>query len=771
MNKNKSSASVPLILFKVSAYMLSDEVKQTIQHAYKQILAEKSLRPRVGQRQMIAEIARSLSVIPAVSKTGRNDSGQDEHGAAIDLEADLRPAGPICVVEAGTGTGKTLAYVLGTLPLAKYLGKKVVLSTATVALQEQVTLKDLPDIKAYCDLGALDFSFTLAKGRGRYLCLSKLGLLMQGNASQNAMADLYGELLEAPDSNKLALYEDMLHKLNAGEWHGDRDDWENLILDSDWAPVTVEHGQCSGQKCSNYSNCCFYQARDEVQKADCIVANHDLVLADLALGGGVILPDPADTIYIFDEAHHLPLKSNQHFACFTRLRGSIQWLEQSAKTLSKLAADTVISNRSTIQREQVRINELLRALERVLSDSMPLFEQLAQTLAAPEGRRDARADSSPQFAFQLGVVPKEFRDLGADFNNRFGQLSTVLQDISNDLKREMEEGESLQARQHAEQWFPMVGGMASRAEANQKLWLHFARTDPAEDAPWARWLSLSDYGGVSDITLSCSPVLAAKTLSEKLWDVCAGAVLTSATLSALGQFDVLRMRAGLPAHSSYHRIISPFDYQNAASLVIPKLDCDPADTVRHTAAIVRLLPKLLDRSEAALMLFSSRRQMLEVLEGLDKEWREIILCQDDYQKAQLLKFHRQRIDKGEPSIIFGLASFAEGVDLPGKYCMHVLIAKIPFAVPNDPIEATLAQWLEQQGKNPFMTLSVPEAAFRLVQASGRLLRSETDTGRITLFDERVVSKRYGEAILNSLPPYRRDIFPPEPEPQTQTALV
>jgi ATP-dependent DNA helicase DinG len=158
-----------------------------------------------------------------------------------------------------------------------------------------------------------------------------------------------------------------------------------------------------------------------------------------------------------------------------------------------------------------------------------------------------------------------------------------------------------------------------------------------------------------------------------------------------------------------------------------------------------------------------------VLEGLDKEWREIILCQDDYQKAQLLKFHRQRIDKGEPSIIFGLASFAEGVDLPGKYCMHVLIAKIPFAVPNDPIEATLAQWLEQQGKNPFMTLSVPEAAFRLVQASGRLLRSETDTGRITLFDERVVSKRYGEAILNSLPPYRRDIFPPEP--QTQTTLV
>ncbi len=159
------------------------------------------------------------------------------------------------------------------------------------------------------------------------------------------------------------------------------------------------------------------------------------------------------------------------------------------------------------------------------------------------------------------------------------------------------------------------------------------------------------------------------------------------------------------------------------------------------------------------MLFSSRRQMQDVLEGLDKSWRELILCQDDYQKAQLISFHKQRIDRGEPSIIFGLASFAEGVDLPGKYCEHVLIAKLPFAVPNDPIEATLAQWIEQQGGNAFMKLSVPEAAFKLVQAAGRLLRNESDTGHITLFDERIVSKFYGASILASLPPYRREIFP------------
>ena len=188
------------------------------------------------------------------------------------------------------------------------------------------------------------------------------------------------------------------------------------------------------------------------------------------------------------------------------------------------------------------------------------------------------------------------------------------------------------------------------------------------------------------------------------------------------------------------------------------MHCEPSDTQKHTKIIVKALPEILQKDSAALMLFSSRRQMLDVLQGLPAEWRDLVLCQDDYQKAQLLKYHRQRVDKGEGSVIFGLSSFAEGVDLPGDYCTHVLIAKIPFAVPNDPIEMTLSEWIEQQGMNAFMTLAVPDAAFRLVQASGRLLRSETDSGQITLFDERIVNRHYGKTILESMPPYKREIF-------------
>ncbi|MDP1930716.1 MAG: ATP-dependent DNA helicase DinG [Gammaproteobacteria bacterium] len=737
--------------------MIPDEVKNVIQSAYRQILESKGLTPRYGQRLMIAEIARSLG--------GIVDTERAALQAPVPMEGEPDPElppGPICVVEAGTGTGKTLAYVLGTLPVARHLKKTVILATATVALQEQVTLKDLPDIKRYSDL---EFSFTLAKGRGRYLCLSKLDQLLQGNASLNAMADLYGDVITPPNAQSLALYERMFHKLNAGEWQGDRDDWEELLGDQDWIPVTVDNGQCMGQKCSNFSNCCFYKAREEVQKADCVVANHDLVLADLALGGGVILPAPQDSIYIFDEAHHLPLKSNNHFSCFTRLKSSLANLDQWRKSLAKLGGDTLLEENRTVKRELGTIDDAMSLAEIRLNEIWPLCEQVLQS--TPRDRQSDRTGENRaeqlQYAFELGQVPESIRELAEELNAQFTRLATVFQDIGNDLKRGMEEGQGVESRQRAEFWFPLVGTMTSRAAAAQKLWQNFAIRDTPGEAPWARWLGLSEQGGSPDISLSCSPVLAARTLQEKLWSVCSGAILTSATLSALGQFEVLRMRAGLPAHTTYHRIASPFDYANAARFIVPKLNCDPSNSVQHTEAIIRMLPKVLNRSEGALMLFSSRRQMTDVLEGLDREWRELILCQDDYQKAQLLKFHKQRIDKGDPSIIFGLASFAEGVDLPGKYCEHVLIAKIPFAVPNDPIEATLSQWIEKQGGNPFMTLAVPEAAFKLVQAAGRLLRNEKDTGRITLFDERIVSKFYGASILNSLPPYRREIFPAELE--------
>ncbi len=701
--------------------MLADAVKDKIQSAYKQMIEAKQLTPRYGQRLMIAEIAKCLATIPNAEEP------------------------PICVVEAGTGTGKTLAYALAVLPLAQELGLKVVIATATVALQEQVVLKDLPEILSSSNLR---FRYTLAKGRGRYLCLAKLDMLLKGNDSLHAMMDLYGESFAESESNDLILYEEMLQQLSSGKWQGDKDEWPTPLPDAVWRPLTADTGQCMGPKCSHFRNCCFYQARDSMDSADCIVSNHDLVLTDLALGGGVILPEPEKCIYVFDEAHHLPIKSNNHFATFSKVRSTISWLERCEQVQLRLTKDDFLDLKSE---ESLRF--LTIQLRERLEEAWLVLEQTLSTLDQIDSY-----DNRVQHAFKLGVVPDSLRQLAFDLGQLFTRFVSSYQGIIDDLKEAMEEGGEIKRRADAEQWYPLIGSIERRASSCLELWLSYSAIDPENQPPRARWLSFNDQDGVSDIALASSPVLAAETLKERLWQTCAGAVLTSATLSALGEFSVLQMRAGLPERTKYFSIPSPFDFANSAKLVIPRLNCEPSNSVLHTELIIKAIPQLVDAKAASLMLFTSRRQMNDVIQGLPPKWRDLVLCQDDFQKSELIKYHRKLIDEGKGSLIFGLSSFAEGVDLPGKYCTHVLIAKIPFAVPNDPIEMTLSSWIEQQGTNAFSTLAVPDAAFKLVQASGRLLRSETDRGVITIFDERLVSKSYGKQILDSLPPYSREIF-------------
>ncbi len=704
--------------------MLEDAVKEEIQAAYRQLLASRDLKPRHGQRLMIAEIARCLS-------------------GHVEGEP-----GPVCVVEAGTGTGKTMAYLLAVIPLARQMQLKVVVATATVALQEQVMLKDIPEVLQGSDL---DFSVALAKGRGRYLCLAQLDNRLAPSDSLQAMMVLYGDDLQDAESEHHGLYQDMLEALSQGQWQGDRDEWKSPLSDAQWMPLTVDNAQCLGSRCSHFRQCCFFRARDSLDKADVIVSNHDLVLSDLALGGGVILPEPESCFYIFDEAHHLPVKSNNHFSNFARIGASRGWLDRVQDACRRLVEDDFMA-----RDELLSLEELKEQCDIALDEMGSLLQQVVEA----EPQIDSYGNRA-QLSFSMGQVPEPIRMAAGKLLNHFQQLSALLGAIADDLKDEMDSSVELARREQAEHWFPLLGSMGKRAEAALGLWASYAFADEAGKAPTARWLSFNQDDSLADIGLSASPVLAADNLQERLWERCAGAVLTSATLSALGSFDVLTMRAGLPERTRYLSIPSPFDFTNAATLVVPRMNCEPSDNEKHTALIVKALPSLLQEPIAALMLFSSRRQMLDVMQSLPDDLHDKVLCQDDYQKAQLIKYHRQRVDEGKGSLIFGLASFAEGVDLPGKYCTHVLIAKIPFAVPNDPIETTLSDWVEQQGRNAFITLSVPDAAFRLVQASGRLLRSETDTGRITLFDERVVSKRYGKQILESLPPYRREIFTEE----------
>lgn len=707
--------------------MLSKDLKQQIQGAYSQFLEAKGHTPRYGQKLMIADIARTLGNID------------------LDDEEQRQSDAHICVVEAGTGTGKTVAYLLAALPIAKAMGKKLVVSTATVALQEQIVNKDLPDV---LQKSGLKFNFALAKGRGRYLCLSKLDTLLQQVDSPTPVDPsqaLYEEYASGVDEQSIVIYQSMVDAMAANEWDGDKDGWKDGVDDDVWRRVTTDHRQCTGRRCSNVASCSFLKARDNVGNVDCIVTNHDLVLADLALGGGAVLPAPEDTIYIFDEGHHLPDKALGHFAHHSRVLSTSKWLEQSHKQLAAMLGQ--ISGAGNVDRFAEQLPAALADSRQQLDRVYPLLQALTDTI--DEDERQLR------YRFVSGVVPDDIHALSEEIYRAFDRLQDLLAKIIRELDEAMESSYCSVPKVDLENWYPLVGNWQARAEANSSLWYSFARPDPEGAPPTARWITVVEIGGYIDLEVCSSPILASGTLAKGLWSRCCGAVVTSATLTALQKFDRFRMRAGTPPDSCYDSVPSPFDYLGNGRLAIPSEAGDAGNAQAHTQSIIDLLPELLKDELGSLVLFSSRRQMREVYEGLSMAWQGRILMQGDRSKQEIINAHRKAVDRSMHSVIFGLASFAEGIDLPGPYCSHVVIAKIPFAVPDDPVEASLSEWVEARGGNPFMEITVPDACVRLIQASGRLLRTETDTGQVTLLDNRLLSRRYGNSILNSLPPFKR----------------
>jgi len=713
--------------------MISTALKSQIQGAYSRFLEAKSLKPRYGQRLMIAEVAKVLGDIEV------DDEGRRSGDPAV------------VAVEAGTGTGKTVAYSLATIPAAKAAGKRLVIATATVALQEQIVHKDLPDLMKN---SGLNFTFALAKGRGRYLCLSKLDALLQEGHAQTATAQLFEEegfKIEVDEASQ-KLFTSMIEKLAGNKWDGDRDSWPMALEDQHWARLTTDHSQCTTRHCPNFQQCAFYKAREGMGKVDVIVTNHDMVLADLALGGGAVLPDPRDTLYVFDEGHHLPDKAIGHFAHYSRLRSTADWLEQTARNLTKLLAQHPLPG------DLGKLIEQVPELAREIKGQQQFMFSACEQIADFKPGEDVDGRERPRHRFAGGVIPDHLREMGIELRKGFSRLTDLFTRLTDLLKEGMEGEVNIGIASHqAEEWYPLFGTLLSRASGSWELWTAFTIEDPEDSVPMARWLTLAESGALYDIEVNASPILAADMLRRNLWNVAYGCLVTSATLTALGRFDRFRMRAGIPKASVTTVVPSPFHHADAGVLRVPDLRADPRDVPAHTAAIIRDLPELVEGSRGSLVLFSSRKQMQDVFDGLDRDWRRQVFIQGNLSKQETLNKHKARVDSGESSVLFGLASFAEGVDLPGAYCEHVVIAKIPFSVPDDPVEAALAEWIEARGGNPFMEISVPDASLKLIQACGRLLRTEQDRGTITLLDRRVVTQRYGKAILDALPPFRREI--------------
>lgn len=695
--------------------MLTKETKDQIQSLYRECVKSMSLNPRYGQRVMIAEIAKALGGIQEDDEGERtNDSG-------------------IAVVEAGTGTGKTLAYLLASLPIAISTERKLLISTATVALQEQILDKDLPALKKHI---SLPFNYALAKGRGRYLCLLKLDQALQHLSGMLATVDLFET---TPEQKDQALYEEMLTKYGSGQWDGDRDRWPDEIEPSQWTHMTATHRECSNRRCAHFQNCAFFKARAQVEDADIIVANHDLVLADLSLGGGAVLPAPAKTIYVFDEGHHLADKALNHFRLELGVRSQRQWLKQLDKTLEQFVANAGIP--VSIMHSLQEVPEHIRTLTQQVSLLWPMVMDML-----PEQDR---------LRFEFGHMPESLRDLLQTMKSPLQPIHQCLDKLNDLLQKSLDPKEEPEiARDVAENWHAPIGMMLARAEQMSEALSWLAAEEAEGDIPVARWLTKTPYGDDWDIIISASPISVASQLRNMLWHRCYGAVVTSATLTALNSFNSLKWEAGLPDWASYQRVASPFNYPELGQLQVAQLNSSPKSD-EFEQDVHDWMSDNINLDEGTLVLFSSRVQLEAARDYFVRDWFESMLSQGYLPKAEIVRRHKERIDSGKGSVIFGLASFAEGVDLPGEYVTHVVIIKIPFAVPDDPIQAAISEWMESRGRNPFMELTLPAASIRLIQACGRLIRKETDKGKVSILDKRLVTQRYGRLLLDSLPPFKR----------------
>jgi len=708
--------------------MLTDKLKKVIRQAYKDIgenLA--NFNPRKQQTFLIAEIAKTLA-------------------------GEYNKERKIITIEAGTGTGKSLAYSLGAIPLALARDKKVCISTATVALQEQLVDKDLPFLKSHA---GLKFDFALVKGRQRYVCRQKLTQAVTSDSPQAGFT-----FAEKPKASDIRTLNAMHKALTDGSWLGDIDSWKTPIPHHIWSQVQSDKHSCL-KTLSEHQHCPFHKARETMDQAHVLVVNHSLLLADIELGGGRILSAPDETFYIIDEAHHLPKVTRDHSSASVTLRGAIDWLTKLRETGDKMAK-LIKSQRAISPALKLSddCQDLLIEMQKVLT-----FVENNISVYFPSNGRETSKNQTNNFnkndndayRFDNGIIPKTLKNLAEDCNELSKKSLSNLNKLYNALIESVKDGDTKMFQ--AEPVLAEAGFMLQRLENLAALWYMYAKTDSDKGAPMARWLQKQapQKGNIKqDYLLCASPIEVGFMLEDKLWSQCEGAVLCSATLLALNSFDHFRFQAGLKNNdgSQYQQVTSPFDFQNNAQLVMAKMTFEPSAN-EFTDELIDKLPKYLAQGSASLVLFSSYWQMEKVAQALRDKHNLDIAVQGEHSRQHIIENHKKRCDDKKESIIFGTQSFSEGLDLPGDYLNNLIITKLPFSVPTSPVEQAQAEYVTAKGGNPFMSLSVPDTSKKLVQACGRLLRNEMDEGVITLMDKRVVTKRYGKQLLDSLPPFER----------------
>ena len=592
------------------------------------------------------------------------------------------------IVEAGTGTGKTLAYLL---PVIRS-GKRVIISTGTKNLQEQLFNKDVPFIEqALFPNGEGKLNVCYMKGRNNYLCRKKLYDL----TDQPVLSGLE----EIEHYRAIAAWEKVTHT-------GDRAELAALPEASMlWHKLDARSDTCLGQKCSGFDKCFITEMHRQAMESDIIIVNHHLFFADLAIKQqSEYAPDagilPEAGAVIFDEAHELEDVAGSYFG-----------VSISNARIDELCRDVEAS----LQRNHALSASLSGAVKSLRDRSMFFFALLPQGEGrfAFENRREFLEENGDEFI----ALQQSFVRLGSELEN----LSSKPEEVFNFIRRAQE----LQVQ---------LGFLMESEDHNTVFWIERRRGGRERQ----------------NVFLQATPIDVAPILKTCLFDQLECAVLTSATLAVGGGFEYIRKRLGL---EQARELVLPshFDYENQALFYVPPDMPDPR-TPQFAAKAADCIRRLLEISRGrAFVLFTSYAQMNDVYQRLLSEIEFPMLRQGEAPKSALLEEFRITPN----AVLFATSSFWQGVDVQGEQLSCVIIDRLPFAVPSDPVVAARVKSIDAEGGNAFFQYQVPAAVIALKQGFGRLIRSLHDRGLLVLLDNRILKKQYGRVFVESLPNYRK----------------
>lgn len=643
--------------------------------------------------------------------------GQFEMAQAVEQALDDKRH---LIVEAGTGTGKTLAYLLPALRMARERGQRIIISTGTKNLQEQLFFKDIPFLESL--LGPLKVCYM--KGRGNYICKQKLYALERSPLLSEPAEIMQFHLIRAWEQETTT---------------GDRAEIAGLPEPSPlFSKLDARSEACLGQTCPNFEPCWITTMRRKALESDLIIVNHHLFFADLNIkqqAAGApdagVLPDAAAVI--FDEAHEMEHVASDYFG-----------VAVSQQRIEELARDTDLLLRS----KGVSMGSIESATATLRERSRMFFGSLPMEGFAP-GRQPFH--DRPGFLEEHG--------------EHYASFTVALDRLQDEIERlkDIEEAAGLRRR------------VVELRESTKFLM-------EAVDPNTVFWIERRAAGGVKNITrtgggtpaafhtyLQATPIDVSEILQTTLFSNYGAVVLTSATLTVQGGFDHIARRLGLVGAREL-TVPSHFDYTRQALLYLPPYLPDPRDAGFIPQAAERMR-KVLELSRGrAFCLFTSYAQMREMYERMLVELPFPLLLQGTAPRKVLMDEFRTTPN----AVLFGTSSFWQGVDVQGEQLSCVIIDRLPFAVPSDPVIQARMEAIEQAGGRPFYDLQIPQAVITLKQGFGRLIRSATDRGVLMLLDNRVQRQSYGKVFLDSLPPYRitQDILDVERffQPEEETRL-